>query len=237
MKNNRGVDAPLGPRPSVPRRPLSASRSAILERLRDQPEPVTQSALVLATGRHPNTVREHLEGLVGAGLVRRFPAEPQGRGRPAWLYEAVGDAGSADSEYAGLAAALAATIARTSPRPREDAAVAGEAWGHELVRDRAETAADPEEARSRVVAMLDDLGFSPHQDADDPAQVRLTRCPLLAAAHRHPDVVCGVHLGIVRGALDEHGFPSDASALAPFSEPGSCLLTIPPVSGAAEEER
>lgn len=235
MENNPAPGSALGPRSGPARRPLSASRAAILDRLRDQPEPLTQSALVAATGRHPNTVREHLEGLVRAGLVRRSLAAPLGRGRPAWLYEAVGDPGSADSEYAGLAAALAAAIARSSSRPREDATAAGEAWGHELVRDRAESATDPADARARVVALLDDLGFAPEQDAADPAEVRLTRCPLLAAAHRHPEVVCGVHLGIVRGALEEYGVSPAGSDLAPFSVPGACRLTVPPVTGAAAD--
>jgi len=55
-------------------------------RLRAQPEPLTQAALVRVTGLHPNTVREHLENLVRRGLVARSLAEPEGRGRPAWLY-------------------------------------------------------------------------------------------------------------------------------------------------------
>lgn len=235
MKNNPGLARPLGPRPASGTRPLSPSRAAMLEQLGDQPEPVTQSALVAVTGRHPNTVREHLEGLLRAGLVRRFRAEPSGRGRPAWLYEAVGS--GSESEYAGLASALAAAIARSSTRPPEDAMAAGEAWGHELVRDRAETAAGPVEARSRVVALLDDLGFAPQQEGAAADQVRLTRCPLLAAAHRHPEVVCGVHLGIVRGALEEYGAAPDGSDLAPFAEPGACLLTIPPVASGAEDGR
>jgi predicted ArsR family transcriptional regulator len=59
--------------------------------------------------------------------------------------------------------------------------------------------------------------------------VRLTRCPLLEAAHRHPDVVCAVHLGIVRGALDEQGADPSGTALAPFAEPGACVLVVPPL--------
>ena len=78
---------PRGPRPGAGAHPLSPSRAAILERLRDQPEPVTQAALVAATGLHPNTVRDHLDGLVRRGLVRRRTAEPAVRGRAAWLYE------------------------------------------------------------------------------------------------------------------------------------------------------
>jgi len=206
---------------------LSPSRAAILEQLRDQPEPLTQAALVAVTGLHPNTVREHLEGLIRRGLVRRSPAEPSGRGRPAWLYEVTTE--PSDNGYAGLAAALAATIARTSATPGEDATAAGEAWGHDLVRNRAATSGSAEESRELVVAMLGDLGFAPESDPEAPADVRLTRCPLLEAAHRHPEVVCGVHLGIVRGALEEYGADPAGTDLVPFAEPGACRLIVPPV--------
>jgi predicted ArsR family transcriptional regulator len=62
---------------------------------------------------------------------------------------------------------------------------------------------------------------------DDRATVvRLTTCPLLEAAHRFPDVVCGVHLGIVRAALEEYGGDPTRSELLPFAEPGACRLEL-----------
>ena len=70
-------------------------------------------------------------------------------------------------------------------------------------------------------------GFAPEHEGDE--QVRLTRCPLLEAAHRHPEVVCGVHLGIVRGALEEYGADPEGSDLLPFAEPGACRLVMPPL--------
>lgn len=231
MKNNEGLTSsppgPLGPRASSPARPLSASPAAILDRLRGQPEPLTQAALARATGLHPNTVREHLETLVRRGLVARTRAEPEGRGRPAWLYE-VTAVQPETSEYAGLAAALAAAIARTSTAPRADATLAGEEWGRELVRNRGASPTSTAAARDRVLELLDDLGFAPRRDVD-PTLVHLTRCPLLEAAHRHPDVVCGVHLGVVRGALEENGADPSGTDLVPFAEPGACRLVLPPL--------
>ena len=41
-----------------------------------------------------------------------------------------------------------------------------------------------------------------------------------------PEVVCSVHLGIVRGALDTWGTTSDETSLVPFAEPGACLLHL-----------
>jgi predicted ArsR family transcriptional regulator len=227
VENNQVSKVTLGPRSAAGQRPLSRSRAAILDVLRSQSEPLTQAALVTSTGLHENTIREHLDGLLRRRLVRRFRAEPSGRGRPAWLYEAT--AAGADSEYAGLASALAASIARTSRSPRDDAIAAGEEWGRDLARNRAGSADSPQAARDLTVELLDDLGFEPRRQPDDPSELRLTRCPLLQAAHRHQEVVCGVHLGIVRGALQEYGADPTGSRLLPFAEPGACLLVVPPV--------
>lgn len=206
---------------------MSASRTALLNTLRDQPEPLTLAALVTASSLHENTVREHLDGLRRVGLVRRGRAQPAGRGRPAWLYEAT-DTDPDVAEYAGLAAALAASIARTSPDPEQVAAAAGEEWGHQLARGRGAVPSSPEQARDGLVALLTDLGFDPEVERDAPSQVRLTRCPLLEAAHREPEVVCAVHLGLVRGVLAEHGADPAGSRLLPFAEPGACRLVVPP---------
>lgn len=84
---------------------------------------------------------------------------------------------------------------------------------------------DPTDARRAVVRLLDDLGFAPSTD-DAAVDVALRRCPLLEAAYRHPDVVCGVHLGLARGALEALGAPSDDTALVPFAEKGACRLLL-----------
>jgi predicted ArsR family transcriptional regulator len=219
-----------GPRPATPppdTRGLSPSRAAVLELLHQVGRPQNLAELSRTTGLHTNTLREHLEALVDRGLARRFRAAPSGRGRPAWLYEATPvELGPAGSEYAGLAATLAAHIHRTSSDPREDAVAAGTSWGHELARK----AGRPDgggtvDARRKVVRLLDDVGFSPETD-DRATTARLTRCPLLDTAKEFPDVVCGVHLGIVRGALDEYGADSGRTALTPFAEPGACRLDL-----------
>jgi predicted ArsR family transcriptional regulator len=247
---------------------LSAARAGILDVLIDQPEPCTVGALSALTRQHPNTIREHLDGLVADGLARRSRALAQGRGRPPWLYSVTPDAGSDQEarDYAGLASALAAQIVRTSGQPRADAIEAGRLWGRDLVRRPAVVDADATEKESplpkrtegrnpvpkrtegrnpvpnsvgaradvarrrEVVTLLEELGFAPNPDARA-GVIKLRRCPLLEAAHRYPDVVCGVHLGIVRGALDELGSDPDRTertALQPFSEPGACRLDLLP---------
>jgi predicted ArsR family transcriptional regulator len=201
----------------------------VLTALEGVSEPVSLTTLSSLTSLHLNTLRDHLEVLESDGRVRRHRADPQGRGRPAWLYESTGSAPSSTrtSEYAGLAAALAASIQRHSPQPRAEAAEAGRYWGREL----ADTVPGPNgggaaAARHKVVDLLAGLGFSP-EASPRATTVRLTRCPLLDAARAHRDVVCAVHLGIVQGALQEWGAPAQEARLLPFSEPGACRLLLP----------
>jgi predicted ArsR family transcriptional regulator len=223
-----------GPRGGRPARRLSRARAAILAALADQPEPVTIAALQRLTRLHENTLREHLDGLIRAGLVRRRVADPRGRGRPAWLYEHV-DVDPTAVEYAGLAAALARSIATTSDDPSRTAQSAGEAWGHDLAGARPSLPLSPEAARAQVVDLMGDLGFEPEVPAGSPSDIRLTRCPLLEAAHRYPEVVCAVHLGLVRGALVAHGADPDGTRLHAFSEPGGCTLVVPPLDPPPDE--
>jgi predicted ArsR family transcriptional regulator len=202
----------------------------VLETVRAQPGPTTLTALADATGLHVNTLRGHLDALEDRGLVETSQATPRGRGRPARLYRAIDP--ETGSEYAGLAAALASAIHRTSPNPRADAIVAGVEWGHELAEAqggphrRGHRGAPGRAAvRRQVVSLLDDLGFAPEPDGRH-RTVRLTRCPLLDAAKKYPDVVCAVHLGITRGALEAFGSSSSGTELHPFSEPGACRLEL-----------
>jgi predicted ArsR family transcriptional regulator len=202
---------------------MSGSRRALLELLHQRAEPTTLVELVRLTGLHENTVRGHLDGLAVDGLVRREQAAPDGRGRPAWLWS-VEPAGPG-AEYAGLASALAATLSRTSADPAGDALTAGREWGRALATDRPlHGAGDGEDsARRGTLSLLEDLGFAPEGPAE---RVRLTRCPLLDAARRHPEVVCHVHEGLVEGALAAYGDHTTTADLRPFAEPGACLLLL-----------
>ena len=72
---------------------------------------------------------------------------------------------------------------------------------------------------------MEDLGFAPEAD-DEVTRLRLTRCPLLQAAHTNEAIVCGLHEGLVRGRARACGTPADDVRLTPFAEPGACLLVL-----------
>ena len=212
---------------------LSPARARVLEYLQSQAGPVGAEHVATTFGQHVNTVRGHLDALVGDGLALRHRQGTSGRGRPAWHYRANPLRPEPDArvrEYGALAGALAAHLIRTSPAPADEAHVAGVEWGRQIARDRNTRPTDTPNpalaARREVLGILEDLGFAPLESPGD-ATVLLRRCPLLDVARQYPEVVCQVHLGLIAGALTELGGDDAGVDLLPFTEPAACRLVLP----------
>jgi len=78
-----------------------------------------------------------------------------------------------------------------------------------------------------MIDLLAELGFGPDPDGDD---IALRTCPLLELAEEMPEVICQVHRGLVEGAMDHYGAPSDGVELLPFAEVGACRLRLRPAT-------
>lgn len=206
-------------------------RQHLVDLLRAASEGATVVELSSALGLHPNTVRDHLRQLVEAGLARHEVAPPAGRGRPPHLYHATGDAETdADAPaFRSLAAALAEQLADL-PDARRAAAEAGVRWGRSLATD-SPVARTHREATARLIGILDQAGFAPEAIAGDAAEIKLRRCPFGALAVEHQRVVCGVHLGLMRGALQQMEAPVDAVRLEPFVRHDLCVAHLAPAVG------
>ncbi len=202
-----------GPPSDVSRVPTGA-QGRVLAVLAKRDSPTTLAELVGVTGLHENTLRGHLDALHQAGHVSRLRATPSGRGRPPWSYVA------REAPYAALALALSRGLQNNpGSTARETAESGGRAWGERL---RELFDADDRTPDERLMLALEHVGFGPEISADR-MSVRLTRCPFIDAARAHPEAVCSVHLGLIRGAL---GTSLDHAALQPFAEPGACLVTL-----------
>lgn len=213
MKNSSGR---IGPRTAA-EHPLPAGQAKLLTVLDAQSGPVTLAELAEASGLHPNTLRSHLEPLLASGAVVRTREPVSGRGRPAHRYAASGARPGPAVEVTGLAIALADAITHVSADPAAEARRAGRGWGRRLAEEPGD--------RPDVTHVLDRMGFGPEPDHGDPSVIRLTRCPLLAAARAAPEVVCGVHRGLVEGLLHRTGEETGVE-LAPFAEIGACFLRV-----------
>jgi predicted ArsR family transcriptional regulator len=210
------------------------SRVRVLEELR-RCGSATVPELADRVGLAPNTVRLHLDQLVDAALVTRERAEPTGRGRPRQLYTAVPDADVSDGAYRELARLLADTLASVGPTAEPAAMSTGRTWGSELVAQRADadtaagtevdTASGTDNGAEQLVALMDDLGFEPRL-APDRSAVEMHHCPFHQVAQQHSDVVCGLHLGLMQGALQQLGSVLHATRLQPFATPRMCLAHL-----------
>lgn len=205
-------------------------RRHLIRLLEDSERPMEVGALAASVGLHPNTVRNHLDLLSRAGLVEREPEKRTTPGRPRILYSSSSQDGRSPGAegYKFLSEVLAGFIETTV----EDAAAAveeaGRAWGRYLV-DRPAPNVRLESSRvvQQMVSTLVDLGFAPEETGTaDHVLIKLHDCPFREIVRRHGEVVCSIHLGILRGAAEELGGSVTVDKLSPLVEPSLCLVGL-----------
>ena len=209
--------------------PLGQSRAEVLELLRAAGSPLGVQEIADRTGLHPNTARFHLDGLVEAGLATREPQARTTPGRPSMAYRATDSSGPAGGRrYRLLAEILTSLIAGTMPEPGEAAENAGREWGGYLTEEPPPyQRPGASEAVGKLTATLEELGFAPQAVADaGQDQVRLHQCPFREVAQQHQDIVCALHLGLMKGALARMRAPVTADRLEPFVEPSLCVAHL-----------
>ena len=211
---------------------MSERREQVLDVIQRAAEPVGVSEIANQIGVHPNTVRFHLDALLGEGIVERVPDTPSGPGRPRVGYRArPGLARGGARRYRELAEILLGHLS-TSDNPAAAATAAGRTWGaHLVLRPVPFHKVTRDEAVDRVTAMLGELDFAPEPVAGEhgpPDRIRLRHCPFLELAEPHRDLVCPLHLGLMQGALTELRAPVTVTALTPFAEPTACLAHLTP---------
>lgn len=200
-------------------------RARVLAALRAQPRALDVREVARLVGLHVNTVRFHLEGLVDEGEAERSTVHTGGRGRPRTVYEAGPDPAVSDRAHRLLAEVLTdATAGGVTPR------FAGEVKGRQLFPD--DGSAGTRQAVVAVAGELDEMGFVtevvPGEMHD---QLLIRRCPFADLARRSPEVVCGVHLGVLNGMLDAARTGVKVVELSPFVADGSCRAVLAPVGG------
>lgn len=200
---------------------------------------LTAAELGRSLGLHSTTVRFHLDQLVAGGLVAAHSVRTGGAGRPAKRYVVVEDrpvAPVAEGPYQVLAGLLAAAL-----DPADGDQLTPEEAGIQWVRRR--LAPDPDQpppgaARrpgewvakvGAVVDLLQEWGYTPDLEVTGPCgdvTLTLQDCPFLELARERPEVVCGVHRGLLKGALEVAGEDSAGVSLRPFTGPRTCRAVL-----------
>lgn len=185
-------------------------RAAILEALRGTTDGLDTSRLATVVGLHPNTVRWHLSKLQASGLVQSSPERRHHRGRPAIIFRVTPEGVVAGrDEYRLLALMLTDALARHAT-----AYEAGARRGRHLHE------ASPD---ASVAELLDHEGFAAEQTAD---RIEMRRCPFAALAGDAPQVICGLHHGIIDGALAASGSDREVERLDAFVAPTLCVARL-----------
>jgi predicted ArsR family transcriptional regulator len=208
---------------------LGRSRADVLDVLRAADGPLGVREVAQRVGLHSNTARFHLEALVEAGMAVRGAEDREVPGRPRIGYRAVAGRPADGRRYRLLAEMLTSLIAGATLAPGKAAEDTGREWGAYLAEQpppyQRLTAA---ESLARLTAIMTELGFAPQPRPGDAGQSRLDlqHCPFREVAERHKDVICPLHLGMMRGALARMRAPLAADRLDPFVEPGLCVARL-----------
>lgn len=219
-RRQRGDDSARG---------LGPTRTRVLALLQDSGTPLTAAAAATQLGLHVNSVRFHLDALVADGLASREREERSTPGRPKVLYSTAVDAPPvAHRSYRLLAEMLTTFIADAVPEPAVAAERIGREWGRFLAPSRAPFDRLVErDALDAVIDTLDGAGFDSHVvEHADGLDLHVSHCPFLEVAEQHHDVVCSVHLGLMRGILEEGGGTLSATSLEPLVEPSLCIAHL-----------
>ncbi|MFV0494353.1 helix-turn-helix transcriptional regulator [Mycobacterium sp.] len=204
--------------------PDAGRRHAVLRAVRASRVPLSIVAIAEELRVHPNTVRFHLDALVRDGHVERAESAHRGPGRPPLMFAAVRQMDrDGPRQYRLLAEILTAELAAAKDRGAL-ALAAGRAWGKRFEPPGTMSA---DTSIERLVELLGDLGFAPERrESNGEQQVGLRHCPFLELAESRSDVVCPIHLGLMRGALETWSAPVTVEQLEAFVEPDMCLAHL-----------
>jgi predicted ArsR family transcriptional regulator len=188
-------------------------------------------------GVHANTVRFHLDSLVGDGQVEQVEPGRKGPGRPPLMFQAVRQMDRGGTRHYKLLAEILSLGLAADEDPSAKALAAGRAWGQKveagLEAEAQEATASADDSIERLVDVLDELGFAPElRMSNGEKQVGLRHCPFLELAETGSKVICPVHLGLMQGALETWSAPVTVDRLEPFVEPDLCLAHLKSVGAA-----
>ena len=180
------------------------TRYAIYLELARSPRPLTTADIAESLELHPNTVRPHLERMRDIGLLDVAVGGRGDVGRPQHRYSVADDAPSLGLEPPTMPM-LARMLLHMTQRldgSTDDAVAVGRHEGNARAA-RYQRAPSTLEA---LVSDLDRLGFDPvvgdDPRDDDAAVVAFANCPFASLAAEHPDLVCGLHRGLVAGFVE-----------------------------------
>lgn len=208
------------------------TRYAIYLELARSNRPLTTSDIAESLVLHANTVRPHLERMRDVGLLDVKVGGRGDVGRPQHRYSVAPDAPSLGLEppTTPVLVNMVLSMAKRLQASGDDAAAVGVDEG----RRRSRPYVDAPSTLEALVSDLDKLGFdpvvgdaSPSVEAADDASavVAFANCPFADVAREHPELVCGLHRGLVEGFVEGMG-DAEAIDFGTLTSRTPCRVTI-----------
>jgi predicted ArsR family transcriptional regulator len=188
-------------------------------------------------GLHTTTARFHLDQLEGGGLVESWFLRGA-VGRPRKLYRVpsrpLPPVGDSSGPLRALTRLLTASWTATDEGERLTPEQAGRRWAvenapHDGPRPQARTPGAWLGKVGETLDLLHSWGYRPEvrtSEGGRNAELTLVDCPFLELAQENPDVVCGVHRGLLRGTLETLGEADTEVSLRPLVEPRVCVAHV-----------
>ncbi len=211
-----------------------ATRRGIYVMVRESSEPMTATQIADHFGIHPNVARHHLDRLAADGYLqitrrRRTGRSGPGAGRPAKCYEATTKEIAVQfppRRHELLSELLLRIVERVAP---EDGPRIAEEIGREYGRTLAAEIGIPEEegfedAVQAVARTMTGVGFEMNADLDQ-RRLLTMYCPFGTTAANHPEVVCKLDQGIVKGLMEAVHRPDDRLVVTPHADPDDACIT------------
>jgi predicted ArsR family transcriptional regulator len=200
------------------------SRRALYDHVSMQRTAVSREQAAEAVGLPLHSVKFHLDRLVDEGLLevefRRLSGrQGPGAGRPSKLYRrARGEVSvSLPARQYDLAAAVLADAVGRGGRGHLTLDQAIDAAATDAGRALAVGAARPRGPRAELRSVSELLarhGYEP-SPTEDETELELANCPFDRLAREHTDLVCGINLALVTGAVEALGCTHVQTRLEP----------------------
>lgn len=185
-----------------------STRRGIYITVRQAPEPMTASQVAELFGIHPNVARHHLDRLATDGYLHTSRRRPSGKrgpgaGRPAKCYQATDkpiELQFPPRRYDLLAELLVQVVEKLDPKEAPHVAEdVGRRYGLALAAE----IGLPEEAGfdaavKAVATVMTGMGFGREADLSH-RQLLTHHCPFGQTALDHPEVICSLDQGIMKG--------------------------------------
>ena len=199
------------------------TRYAIYLELARSTRPLATADVAESLGLHVNTVRPHLERMREVGLLEVQSDNRGAVGRPQHRYSLAPDAPSLGLEPPTFAL-IARMLLRAAGLAGADAADAVDAGREQGRADAARDVGRP--CVAALVRELDRLGFDPTVAGDDgQATIAFAHCPFRELAEANPNLVCGLHRGLIEGFVETVG-GGDVSDFRTLVDRDSCQVDL-----------